>query len=360
MVAGMKGKDIGPPPRVGAPRPPRKDRTAEGTAGGAAPKQRGDTVLDAGDPASRLFGKTAADVRAGRLPGAQELARIEERILAEYQRKLSGAFIESDLENEVGKALKGWREAAEIVAGSVITEKAGPRDTSPEAEARRKRIQEYLEGVTEDVFNTLIRASKNPGQVVTGLVSTARTVGESNSSGYTGDNEVKTEWAKPGYTGPYGETMGDADEIQEANIVARVRSMPREKLPALAKLIDDLERASGETTGRATAKPRPDEAPPVPAPSEPRPVTAQELFEDVPPTQRAKPRQKYKFSPELLDDPDALSRAQSVANARRYKIREHHEISPEEDARGKKAESFVKQAQRRQRRAAADSQLSAG
>ena len=89
----------------------------------------------------------------------------------------------------------------------------------------------------------------------------------------------------------------------------------------------------------------------VRAPAEPRPVTAEELFGDVPPTLRARPRQKYKFPPELLDDPQAVSRAQGVANARTYKIRKGIEVSPEEDARGKKADSFVKQAQRRRQRA---------
>jgi tetratricopeptide (TPR) repeat protein len=69
------------------------------------------------------------------------------------------------------------------------------------------------------------------------------------------------ESEEPGYTGKHGGPVGDADEIQEENIVARVLSMPREKLPALAKLIDDLERASGETTGRAPVEPRPDRSP---------------------------------------------------------------------------------------------------
>jgi hypothetical protein len=73
----------------------------------------------------------------------------------------------------------------------------------------------------------------------------------------TGDNAALGASNTQGYTGRHGGPVGDADEIQEANIVARVRSMPREKLPALAKLIDDLERASGETTGRATGEPRP-------------------------------------------------------------------------------------------------------
>jgi predicted negative regulator of RcsB-dependent stress response len=154
----------------------------------------------------------------------------------------------------------------------------------------------------------------------------------------------------------YNKDMGDGeDDLGE--LVALARNIPREWRPAAKKLLQDLATNAGrETAGRATATPCLDDAaeettvPQVPVPTGPRLVTADELFGNVPPTQRAKPRQKYKFPPELLDDPDAVSRAQSVANARWYKIREGHEISPDEDARGKMAASFVKQAQRRQQR----------
>jgi hypothetical protein len=65
---------------------------------------------------------------------------------------------------------------------------------------------------------------------------------------------------KPGYTGGHGGPVGDAAEIAEADIIARVRNVPRDKLPALAKLIDDFERTNGEVGASQPAKatPRPD------------------------------------------------------------------------------------------------------
>src|ERR1019366_9396159 len=80
----------------------------------------------------------------------------------------------------------------------------------------------------------------------------------------------------------------------------------------------------------------------------PQAVTAEMLFGDVQ-TALAKPRQKYAFPDELLTDPEALRKAESVANARTYKKRKGSELSPDEDARGKIAASFVQQAKRRQR-----------
>jgi tetratricopeptide (TPR) repeat protein len=99
--------------------------------------------------------------------------------------------------------------------------------------------------------------------------------------------------------------------------------------------------AGRETTGRATATPRP-EAPHASTP--PRRVTADELFEGIPPEQQAKRRQKYDFAPELLSDPVAIGKAESIANARTYKRRKGIAMTPAEDARGKMAESLVKKA----------------
>jgi hypothetical protein len=115
-------------------------------------------VLDAGDPASRLFGKTAADVRAGRVPGAQELARIEERIRAEYQRKLSEAFIESDLE-----------AAAE---------------TSPveDKETYRRRVTDFLKRIVEVVPEIARDGAADTALRDVGLVI-----------GYAADNQLHSE-----------------------------------------------------------------------------------------------------------------------------------------------------------------------
>ena len=63
-----------------------------------------------------------------------------------------------------------------------------------------------------------------------------------------------------GYTGRDGGPVGDDLERVKANIIARVDSMPRDNLPALAKLIDDFARTNGEVAASqpATATPRPD------------------------------------------------------------------------------------------------------
>ena len=83
---------------------------------------------------------------------------------------------------------------------------------------------------------------------------------------------------------------------------------------------------------------------------EARPVTAEELFGNVPAALQAKPRQKYVFAPELLDDREAFRVAQRIANARNYKIRNQMPLTAEENAQGLIANSFVNQARSRQRR----------
>jgi tetratricopeptide (TPR) repeat protein len=150
-------------------------------------------------------------------------------------------------------------------------------------------------------------------------------------------------------------TMDAAARIQAAaELLATV--YPAEDV---GKALEDLAaKAARETTARATAEarvpaptptPQPDasETATVDAPVAPRRVTAEELFGEVSPTRQAKPRQKYKFDPELLDNPKAVSAAESIANARTYKLRKGVQLAPDEDAKGKMAASFVKQAQRR-------------
>jgi tetratricopeptide (TPR) repeat protein len=58
-------------------------------------------------------------------------------------------------------------------------------------------------------------------------------IGESNSTVYTGE---------------HGGPVGDAADIAEADIMDRVRKLPRDKLPALAKLVEDFEAGAGALT----------------------------------------------------------------------------------------------------------------
>lgn len=135
------------------------------------------------------------------------------------------------------------------------------------------------------------------------------------------------------------------EENRKARIIARIQKMSPAKLAALEALFDAFEATETETTKRPKR--------PASLPSDaPRLVTAAELFGDTSPTQRAKPRQRYKFPEELLADPDAFKRAESIANARRHKITKKLAITPEEDTRGKMADAFVHQAKRRRAAAA--------
>lgn len=67
------------------------------------------------------------------------------------------------------------------------------------------------------------------------------------------------ESEKPEYTGRHGGPVGDDLERVKANIFARVDNMPSDRLPALAKLIDEFERTNGEVAASQPAKqsPRP-------------------------------------------------------------------------------------------------------
>ena len=81
-----------------------------------------------------------------------------------------------------------------------------------------------------------------------------------------------------------------------------------------------------------------------------RQVGWEELFENVPPALQSKRRQKYVFAPELLDNIEAFTIAQGIANTRNYKARNKLPLTPEEDAQGLMANSFVNQARTRRRR----------
>jgi hypothetical protein len=102
-------------------------------------------------------------------------------------------------------------------------------------------------------------------------------------------------------------------------------------------------------TEPATAEARPNPEI-VPQPVTPRPVTADELFGNVPPTLQVKAHKKYEFPVDLLDEPKALTAARRIANARNYRIKHRLPLTPEEDVQGLMANSFVNQARTRQRR----------
>jgi uncharacterized protein YjbI with pentapeptide repeats len=126
--------------------------------------------------------------------------------------------------------------------------------------------------------------------------------------------------------------------LEAAELTARENTAPAKAAPHPAD-------AAKETT----APQAPAEAATISALAAPRPVTAEELFGNVPPALQAKPRQKYNFPPELLDNSEAFKTAQSIANARNYKVRNHMPLTDEEDAQGLMANSFVNQARTRQR-----------
>jgi hypothetical protein len=166
--------------------------------------------------------------------------------------------------------------------------------------------------------------------------------------------------------------MGDAREyfalaakaFENGLSVAELDEAIEDKLAAKA--------AARETTFRATIAPRPEDrlvaglgnfptptSPSTVSPAGAEPttqahtVTAEELFANVPPALQSKRRQKYVFPPELLDDGEAFETAQSIANARNYKVKQGIPLTSDEDTLGLKANSFVNQARtrRRQKRA---------
>jgi hypothetical protein len=81
----------------------------------------------------------------------------------------------------------------------------------------------------------------------------------------------------------------------------------------------------------------------------PQAITAETLFDDVPPALQTKPRQKYNFPAELLNDPKAIQRAQSIVNARKYKTRKGIELTTDEITRAQVAASLVRQSERRKK-----------
>jgi hypothetical protein len=177
---------------------------------------------------------------------------------------------------------------------------------------------------------------------------------ESKTSGYTDE----TPLSQPAVS--RRPRMRDDTELTDNQLIDLYRKVPKGNRGAVR---DFMIAAAGEVTeGREQATPRPQDAP-VPAAlktrpttatvahgAAPRAVTAEELFGNVPSNLQVKAHKKYEFSPELLKDPEALKAAQRIANARNKKIRGGAKLSEEEDGRGRVAESFIKQARRRQRR----------
>ena len=115
-----------------------------------------------------------------------------------------------------------------------------------------------------------------------------------------------------------------------------------------------LERAVQEFTQHAEPPRLEQAAKETAAPARPaaRFVTAEEFFSDVPLALQVKPRQRYKFPAELLDDPAAFQRAQSLVNARNYRARKGMKLAPPDEQKVRMANSFKQQVQRRREKTA--------
>jgi hypothetical protein len=142
----------------------------------------------------------------------------------------------------------------------------------------------------------------------------------------------------------------DLSIVDTAEAIEAARAMLSRVFPAerVGKALEDLA-TGGESAGTdvpATVEPRPDGVTLSPH-AAPRRVTAEELVGNVPSALRVKPHKKYDFPAELLDKEEAIKAEQSIANARKRKMRAGEPLSEDEDERGKMAESFVKQAGRR-------------
>jgi hypothetical protein len=176
--------------------------------------------------------------------------------------------------------------------------------------------------------------------------------GESKKLGYTDD----TLPSQPAVS--RRPRMRDGKELTENELVDLYRKVPKGLRGAVR---DFMIAAAGEVTEvRKQATPRPEDAP-APAPlkptttaaahaAAPRPVTAEELFGNVPAALQVKAHKKYDFPDALLDDPEAFIAARRIANARNYRVKNHLPLTAEEDAQGLMANSFVNQARSRQRR----------
>jgi tetratricopeptide (TPR) repeat protein len=158
-------------------------------------------------------------------------------------------------------------------------------------------------------------------------------------------------------TTEYSSDPMDKAKAKAAAAAMLTRAFPAEHVEKAFELLEDLAAAETtireSTTARVTETARP-EASIAPAPVAPRPVTAEELFGNIPAALQSKPRQKYVFTPDLLDNPEAFKTAQGVANSRNYKLRMGIELTQEDDVRGLMANSFVNQARSRRRRREAE------
>jgi hypothetical protein len=187
--------------------------------------------------------------------------------------------------------------------------------------------------------------------------------------GISEQQEDDTEFGeskKPGYTDepPPSQPavsrrprMRDGKELTEHELVDLYRKVPKANRGAVR---DFIIAAAGEVTkGREQATPHPEDAPAAAPlkPSQttvtmvhaaaPRPVTAEELFGNVPAALQVKAHRKYEFPPELLDNHEAFKRAEALANARSYKRKKGETLTPEEDQQGRTAAAFVSQYRRR-------------
>jgi hypothetical protein len=128
---------------------------------------------------------------------------------------------------------------------------------------------------------------------------------------------------------PDGQTLHemDGDFGSVANAAVQSGLSPAE----LQEAIDNYRAARSENTAVPPAAPN----------TIPQVVTAEMLFDDVPSALQAKPRQKYLFPDELLNDPEAVRKARSIVNARNYKTSTGAPLAAEEEARAKKASAFL-------------------
>jgi tetratricopeptide (TPR) repeat protein len=162
-------------------------------------------------------------------------------------------------------------------------------------------------------------------------------------------------------------SRADMDETlrEELKVAARRYGLSVEEVDkilareALAKAVGRIENSSAGPEVRAPQPnilvPSEHTSEPISTPTAaskvaPLIVSEEMLFGDAPSVAPAKSRQKYVFPDELLTDPQALRKAESLSNARTYKKRKDIPLSSDEDIRGKIAGSFVQQAKRRQQR----------
>jgi hypothetical protein len=101
-------------------------------------------------------------------------------------------------------------------------------------------------------------------------------------------------------------------------------------------------------TAPATPEPHPDASPQAKPPVARRSTVARELFDNVPPALQAKEYEKGGFPSELLDDTEAVRAARRIVSARNR--RKGIELTDEEAALVRKANRFIRAAERHQKR----------